>query len=90
MLLPDENSAIGELIKGKTTTMREKHTGEGIFFTSKMADKMFFRSSRTKLFFDNQKKDIFIEEMKKIRGTEVFFSIKKRTKTGRHLFLFCP
>jgi biotin operon repressor/anti-sigma regulatory factor (Ser/Thr protein kinase) len=78
--LPDENSAIGELIKGKTTTMREKHTGEGIFFTSKMADKMSFRSSRTKLFFDNQKKDIFIEEMKKIRGTEVFFSIKKRTR----------
>ena len=34
--LPDENSAVGELIKGKTTTMSEKHTGEGIFFTSKV------------------------------------------------------
>lgn len=78
--LPDENSAVGELIKGKTTTMREKHTGEGIFFTSKVADKMFFRSNKIKLLFDNQKKDIFIEEMKTIRGTEVFFSIKKRTR----------
>ena len=78
--LPDENSAVGELIKGKTTTMREKHTGEGIFFTSKIADKMFFRSHRVKLFFDNYKNDIFIEEMKNIRGTEVFFSVKKRTK----------
>ena len=78
--LSDENSAVGELIKGKTTTMREKHTGEGIFFTSKVADKMFFRSHRVKLLFDNHKKDIFIEEMKNIRGTEVFFSVKKRTR----------
>jgi anti-sigma regulatory factor (Ser/Thr protein kinase) len=78
--LPDENSAVGELIKGKITTMREKHTGEGIFFTSKAADKMFFRSSRIKLIFDNKKKDIFIEEKKHMRGTEVFFSIKKRSR----------
>jgi biotin operon repressor/anti-sigma regulatory factor (Ser/Thr protein kinase) len=78
--LPDENSAVGELIKGKTTTMREKHTGEGIFFTSKVADKMFFRSHRVKLYFDNRKNDIFIEDMKNIRGTNVFFSVKKRTR----------
>ena len=78
--LQDENSAVGELIKGKTTTMREKHTGEGIFFTSKVADDMFFRSHKIKLTFANQKNDIFIGEMKHIRGTEVFFSIKKRTR----------
>lgn len=78
--LEDENSAVGELIKGKTTTMREKHTGEGIFFTSKVADEMFFRSRRIKLTFANQKNDIFIDEMKNIRGTEVFFSINKRTR----------
>ena len=78
--LPDENSAVGELIKGKTTTMSEKHTGEGIFFTSKVADEMFFRSHQVKLLFDNLKKDIFIEEKKNIRGTEVFFSVKKRTR----------
>jgi len=78
--LQDENSAVGELIKGKTTTMREKHTGEGIFFTSKVADEMFFRSHKIKLTFANQKNDIFIGEMKHIRGTEVFFSIKKRTR----------
>jgi len=33
--LSDETSAIGELIKGKTTTLRETHTGEGVFFSSK-------------------------------------------------------
>ena len=78
--LPDENSAIGELIKGKTTTMKEKHTGEGIFFTSKAADNMIFRSHKINMIFDNQKKDIFVEEKKYIEGTEVFFSISRRTK----------
>jgi len=78
--LPDENSAVGELIKGKTTTMQKRHTGEGIFFTSKVADEMYFRSHKVKLLFDNQKKDIFIEELKNIQGTEVFFRIKKRTR----------
>lgn len=78
--LADENSAVGELIKGKTTTMREKHTGEGIFFTSKAADVMHFRSHRIKLLFDNEKKDIFIEEMRNLGGTEVVFSVKRRTR----------
>lgn len=78
--LTDENAAIGELIKGKTTTMREKHSGEGIFFTSKSADTIFFRSHKIKLFFDNKIKDIFVEEKKFVKGTEVFFSISKRSK----------
>ena len=36
--LPDERQAILELAKGKFTTDRTKHSGEGIFFTSKMFD----------------------------------------------------
>jgi anti-sigma regulatory factor (Ser/Thr protein kinase) len=36
--LPDERQAILELSKGKFTTDRTKHSGEGIFFTSKMFD----------------------------------------------------
>jgi biotin operon repressor/anti-sigma regulatory factor (Ser/Thr protein kinase) len=78
--LDDENAAVGELLKGKTTTMAEKHTGEGIFFTSKASDVIFFRSHKIKLSFDNQKKDVFVEEMKSIKGTEVSFSISKRSK----------
>ena len=42
--LEDENSAMLELIKGKTTTMPEAHSGEGIFFTSKVADQFILRS----------------------------------------------
>jgi len=36
--LSDERQAILELAKGKFTTDRTKHSGEGIFFTSKMFD----------------------------------------------------
>jgi anti-sigma regulatory factor (Ser/Thr protein kinase) len=78
--LPDENTVIGELIKGKTTTMEEKHSGEGIFFTSKAADTVFFRSHKIKLIFDNQRKDVFVEERRFLKGTEVFFSISKSSK----------
>lgn len=78
--LDDENAAIGELIKGKATTMADKHSGEGIFFTSKASDAIYFRSHKIKLSFDNQKKDVFVEEMKFIKGTEVSFRISKRSK----------
>jgi biotin operon repressor/anti-sigma regulatory factor (Ser/Thr protein kinase) len=78
--LTDESAAVGELIKGKTTTMAERHTGEGIFFTSKAADKLSLRSHKTDLFFDNFKKDVFIEEKRYLKGTDIFFSINKRSK----------
>ena len=78
--LTDESAAVGELIKGKTTTMAERHTGEGIFFTSKAADKLSLRSHKTDLIFDNFKKDVFIEEKRYLKGTDIFFSINKRSK----------
>lgn len=78
--LSDEYAAVGELIKGKRTTMKEKHSGEGIFFTSKAADTMIFRSHRIRLIFDNLKKDVFVEESRNIRGTDVSFVINKRSK----------
>ena len=34
--LPDEETALIELLKGRTTTMPEAHAGEGIFFTSRV------------------------------------------------------
>lgn len=73
--LPDEASAIGELVKGKITTMRERHSGEGIFFSSKAADTMSFRSHGMSLLFDNTRRDIFVEQKRHIEGTEVKFRI---------------
>ena len=78
--LSDEVSALGELIKGKTTTMREKHSGEGVFFSSKSGDSVAFRSHKIHLIFDNIKKDVFVEEKKFVKGTEVKFSISRASK----------
>ncbi|MDB9822629.1 DUF4325 domain-containing protein [Deltaproteobacteria bacterium] len=78
--LTDENAAIGELLKGKTTTMAERHTGEGIFFTSKAADKLLLRSHKTDLVFDNLNEDVFIEEKRYLKGSDIFFKISKRSK----------
>jgi len=78
--LVDEYAAIGELIKGKTTTMREKHTGEGIFFTSKLADVVFFRSHKTNLIFNNLIEDVLVEEKRFLNGSEVTFRVGRKSK----------
>jgi len=78
--LTNENAAIGELIKGKTTTMQERHAGEGVFFTSKAGDSVSFRSHRTNLTFDNLRRDVFVEEKRFIKGTQVDFSMSRHSK----------
>jgi biotin operon repressor/anti-sigma regulatory factor (Ser/Thr protein kinase) len=78
--LADESEAVGELIKGKTTTMKERHSGEGVFFTSKCADRLSIRSHRVELVFDNQVKDVFVSEKRFLKGTEVEFEIRRRSR----------
>lgn len=79
-LLDDELAALGQLLKGKTTTFEERHSGEGIFFTSKSGDRMSFRSHRIKLSFDNVKGSTAVEETRTLRGTEVSFSLSRRSR----------
>ena len=78
--LNDEEEALGELLKGKKTTMSERHSGEGVFFSSKSADTAAFRSHNINVIFDNLKKDIFVEQKRFIKGTEVLFSISRNSK----------
>jgi anti-sigma regulatory factor (Ser/Thr protein kinase) len=83
--LKNEEDAVGELLKGKTTTMKSKHSGEGIFFTSKAADYVSFRSHKIKLIFDNNKNDVFIENCRQIKGTDVTLKINRSTKKNLKL-----
>lgn len=80
LVLPDESAAVGELLKGKTTTMKERHTGEGVFFTSKSGDHITFHSHRAELVFDNKVKDVFITARRFTKGTEVSFRISRNSK----------
>jgi len=78
--LSGEDVAVGELIKGKTTTMKERHSGEGIFFTSRCADRMTIRSHRIELVFDNERRDMVVNEKRFQEGTQVDFRISRRTR----------
>lgn len=73
--LNSQLEAIQDLLKGKETTDPESHSGEGIFFTSKVASSLTFRSGVKKLIFNNRIDDIFIEDIRKTEGTRVIFTI---------------
>ena len=74
--LASELEAIQDLLKGKTTTQPQAHSGEGIFFTSKAADIFSLESFGKKLTINNVIDDIFIENVKPAKkGTRVFFQI---------------
>jgi len=61
--LPTELAAIQEISKGKTTTAPERHSGEGLFFTSKAVD--FFRLASGGLAWvvDNRREDVSVAEV---------------------------
>jgi anti-sigma regulatory factor (Ser/Thr protein kinase) len=78
--LKNELEAIQDLLKGKQTTAAEKHSGEGIFFTSKCADNFVITSFSKKLIFNNIINDIFISDIKSIKGTKIIFTLAVKTK----------
>lgn len=82
--LRSELEAMQDLLKGKVTTDPKAHTGEGIFFTSKVADRFVLESFGYRMIVDNTVPDVFFQEEKRInRGTRVVFTISR--KSTRHL-----
>jgi anti-sigma regulatory factor (Ser/Thr protein kinase) len=71
--LEDPWYAILELAKGKLTTEPESHTGEGIFFTSRMFDTFIVSSG--KLCFGSKGLEIYFEIEEEQKGTEVYLEI---------------
>jgi len=79
--LKNEFEAIQDLLKGKTTTAPKLHSGEGIFFTSKIADKFILDSYGYQLTIDNKIDDVFVEKSRgQKQGTKVIFCISTETK----------
>lgn len=87
--LKNENEAIFELKKGKLTSDAENHSGEGIFFTSKVVD-YFLISSFNKTFSSGSDEYFYnIEQNKEkcIKGTEVILILNKNTeRTTKEIF----
>jgi anti-sigma regulatory factor (Ser/Thr protein kinase) len=81
--LEDPLHAILELSKGKLTTEPASHTGEGIFFTSRMFDSFIIGSGN--LCFGSRTRDLFFETNQNIKGTLVGMEISpisERTTTS--------
>jgi hypothetical protein len=74
--LANHLEAIQDLLKGKETTAPEKHSGEGIFFTSRAADWFTIRSSEKEIIFDNLRNDLFVEDIRHLEGTKVSFLVQ--------------
>jgi len=79
--LDDERHAVLELAKGKLTTDPESHTGEGIFFTSRMLDDFGILSGEVYFSheFDKEEDWILESDLPKT-GTTVFMSLANRSQ----------
>lgn len=69
--LGDSFSAIQELSKGKTTTDPARHTGEGIFFTSKVVDAFVLDANGLRWTVDSLRGDQAVGLTDRISGTLV-------------------
>jgi anti-sigma regulatory factor (Ser/Thr protein kinase) len=76
--LEDVYDALGELAKGKTTTDPARHTGEGIFFTSKAVDVFMLESAGLRWTVDNVREDQAVGASDVVRGTRVRWELDPR------------
>jgi hypothetical protein len=87
MNLLDERHAILELSKGKLTTDPANHTGEGIFFSSRMFDEFDILSGG--VFFSHEfgEKEDWILERDHMEGTAVWMKLHNHTaRTTKKIF----
>jgi anti-sigma regulatory factor (Ser/Thr protein kinase) len=78
---PDEHDALLQLVKGKTTTMPEAHSGEGIFFASKAASTLVIRSHRIQVEWSKRLRDIFVSNRRYVKGTHVQIEVRRNSRT---------
>jgi anti-sigma regulatory factor (Ser/Thr protein kinase) len=78
--ISDNFLALEHLFKGKQTTAKEGHSGQGIFFTSKAVDIYKIAASKMEFTIDNKKADEFLKDVRQRKGTTVTCKIKKNTR----------
>jgi len=85
--IPDHLAALQQISKGKTSTAPDRHSGEGLFFTSTLVD--FFRLEANGLSWtvDNRRNDYAVGGVPDELGTAVRFEIAEDTnRTAREVF----
>jgi len=78
--LPDTLSAVQAISKGKVTTDPERHTGEGLFFTSKLADLFDLEANGLRWIVDNLRGDQALGSAAERPGTVVRFEVSLDTE----------
>ena len=78
--LDDERHAILELSKGKLTSDPSRHSGEGIFFTSRMFDRFAILSGNQFFSHTVEHDDWLLDADSERQGTSVFMEIRLSTK----------
>jgi anti-sigma regulatory factor (Ser/Thr protein kinase)/biotin operon repressor len=78
---PDEHDALLQLVKGKTTTLPEAHSGEGIFFSSRAANTLVLRSHRIQVEWSHRLKDVFVSNRRYVKGTHVHMEVRRDSRT---------
>lgn len=86
--LPDRRLALLELSKGKLTTDPERHSGEGIFFTSKMFDSFSLMANDLRYEHNSGPQLDWLQEIdESIGGTGVYMQIRlDSTRTVKQVF----
>ncbi|MGD2155193.1 MAG: DUF4325 domain-containing protein [Gemmatimonadales bacterium] len=80
--LEDELDSVLELAKGKLTTDPQRHTGEGIFFASRMFDEFVIRSGTLSYMHlpNGGETDWLVEQTSQFHGTAVQMKIDPQTE----------
>lgn len=78
--LYDPREAILELAKGKLTTDPANHTGEGIFFSSKVMDAFDIRSGNLHFMHDEWGADVLLERSADAPGTLVLMRLSNNSE----------
>ena len=83
--LQNERESILQLSKGKLTTSRENHSGEGIFFTSRAFDSFSILANGLFYLRDNSQQDWLLEERKNSGERSTLVTLKIKTNSDRVL-----
>ncbi|WP_297486484.1 DUF4325 domain-containing protein [Ferrovum sp.] len=85
--LYDPRESILELAKGKFTTDPANHSGEGIFFSSKMFDMYDIRSGNLHFMHDDGLRDVLTERDSESAGTVVLMRLNNDSaRTSKEVF----
>ena len=77
--LPDHRSSLAELSKGKVTTQPDRHSGEGLFFTSRAVDYFDLQANGLRWTVDNRRGDFALGSSSYVPGTLAMFEVDAAT-----------